>query len=400
MLRGREIAVVGGGIAGLSLALALALRGARVRVMERAARIEEVGAGLQISPNGHAVLRALGVAEAVEARAVRGRVVRLRDGLSGRDVLRLDLAGRHPERRFLFVHRADLVASLAAGARAAGVEIETGAEVAAVKEEGEAVRLVLAGGEAREAELAIGADGIHSRLRPILNGAAAPFFTGQAAWRALVPATGAEPPEVSVFMGPGRHLVRYPLRGGALVNIVAVEERREWAAEGWHQRDEPARLRAAFAGFAPEVGRLLERVEEVFLWGLFRHPVARRWHSERLAILGDAAHPTLPFLAQGANMALEDAWVLARCLDEEEPSRALAAYQAARRARVVRAIEAANANARNYHLANPLLRGLAHGVLRLGGALFPHAALSRFEWLYGHDVTAGEGKPARRPSRP
>ncbi|RMD93928.1 MAG: monooxygenase [Alphaproteobacteria bacterium] len=388
MLEGREIVVVGGGIAGLGVARALALRGARVRVLERAGEIGEVGAGLQISPNGHAVLRALGLAEAVEARAVRGRAVRLRDGLSGRDVLRLDLAGQHPERVFLFVHRADLVAALAAGARAAGVQIETGAEVCALAESDDGVELTLAGGEGRRAELVIGADGLHSRLRPLLNGEAPPFFTGQVAWRALVPATGAEPPEVSVFMGPGRHLVRYPLRGGALVNIVAVEERQDWAAEGWHHRDDPAALRAAFAGFAPEVRALLEEVEEVFLWGLFRHPVAARWHSARLAILGDAAHPTLPFLAQGANMALEDAWVLARCLDDAEPARALERYQAVRRPRVVRAIAAANANARNYHLANPLVRGLAHGLLRLGGALFPGAALSRFEWLYGHDVTA------------
>ena len=227
---------------------------------------------------------------------------------------------------------------------------------------------------------------MQSAVRARLNGAAKPFFTGQVAWRAVIADDGA-PPEAHVYMGPGRHLVSYPLAGG-LRNIVAVEERDEWAAEGWHHQDDPANLRAAFAGFAPAPRGWLDRVTQVNLWGLFRHPVARRWHDARTAILGDAAHPTLPFLAQGANMALEDAWVLADCLSARPVPEALALYQTRRRARVVRVIEAANGNARNYHLRNPLARGAAHAALRLGGALAPSAALRRFAWLYGHDVPA------------
>jgi salicylate hydroxylase len=219
----------------------------------------------------------------------------------------------------------------------------------------------------------------------VLDGAARPFFTGQVAWRALVRDPDAAP-EVQVFMGPRRHLVTYPLAWG-LRNIVAVEERAEWTAEGWHNEDDPDNLRRTFAGFAPEVRRWLDDIEQVHLWGLFRHPVAARWHDGHRAILGDAAHPTLPFLAQGANMALEDAWILADRLDRLPQADALAAYQAARRDRVARIVAAASANARNYHLSSPVVRTLAHAALRIGGALAPSAALRRFDWIYRYDAT-------------
>ncbi|MDJ0826930.1 MAG: FAD-dependent monooxygenase [Rhodobacter sp.] len=371
MLIGLPVDVIGAGVAGLAVATALAQRGAQVRAFEQAPEIAEVGAGLQISPNGAAVLAALGQGDALRAAGIVSRAVELRNA-AGRTVLRLDLArhskGPHP---FVLIHRARLIAILERAARAAGVEIVLNARVDGAASPG----------------LLIGADGVHSVIRPHLNGPAEPFFTGQVAWRAVI--EDAAVPEAHVYMGPGRHLVSYPLPGG-LRNIVAVEERGGWAAEGWTHGDDPANLRAAFAGFAPEVRDWLERVETVHLWGLFRHPVAARWHDDRTAILGDAAHPTLPFLAQGANMALEDAWVLAACLAERPVAEALALYQARRRPRVLRVIAAANANARNYHLRNPLVRGLAHTALRLGGALAPGAALRRFAWLYGHDVTEAE----------
>jgi salicylate hydroxylase len=220
-----------------------------------------------------------------------------------------------------------------------------------------------------------------------LHGEMRPRFTGQVAWRALVPGRG-EPAEAQVFMGPGRHLVAYPLRGGALVNLVAVEERTAWAEEGWNHRGEPGEMRRAFAGFGGPVSGWLAQVEECALWGLFRHPVASRWHGPGAVLLGDAAHPTLPFLAQGACMALEDAWVLAECLGREgSDAAAFASFQAARRDRVVRIVNAATANARNYHLRGPA-RAVAHAGLRAIGRAAPGAMLARFDWLYGHDVTA------------
>ena len=381
-LNAKRIVIVGAGIAGLALARALALRGAQVTVLEQADAIREVGAGLQISPNGHVVLRALGLGEAVARHAVRARAVSLRDYRRG-EVLRLDLSGME-EKGYHFAHRADLIELLAAGARAAGAQIRLLQKVCQVAE-GTPPRVELAHGAALEADLVIGADGLHSQVRAALNGPAAPRFTGQVAWRAVCPAPDDTPPEARVYMGPHRHIVAYPLRGGALLNIVAVQERAAWAEEGWHHPDDPDHLRAAFADFGAEPRGILARVEAAHLWGLFRHPVAARWHGGGLAILGDAAHPTLPFLAQGANLALEDAWVLAETLADGAP---LAAYQARRHARAARVIAASDGNAWKYHLAFPPLRAAAHLALRAGGTLAPGRMIARFDWLYGHDVTA------------
>lgn len=391
-LIGRPVTVLGAGVAGLAVARALAMRGAAVTVLEQADAVREVGAGLQVSPNGAAVLRALGLGRALEAASVRASAVVLKDGLDGAAVLRMDLARLRPGQGWHFVHRADLIALLLEGAREAGVELRLLQKVEAVDLSGETPVAVTVQGVRHEAGLMIGADGLHSPARMALTGKVAPFFTHQVAWRAVVPGDAADPAEVEVHMGPGKHLVSYPLRGGAWRNIVAVEERRRWVEEGWSLRDDPMELRLAFEGFSPRVRGWLDRVEDVWLWGLFRHPVAKVWHRcmplGSFAILGDAAHPTLPFLAQGANMALEDAWTLAAALAGHEDDRvALAAWEAARKPRCARIVEAANANARNYHLSGAK-RAVGHGLLRLGGMVAPGMALKRFDWLYGVDVTA------------
>ena len=386
MLIGQKVTVVGAGIAGLAVARALALRGAAVTVLEQADAIREVGAGLQVSPNGAGVLRALGL----PVEGVRAVAVELRDGSDGGLVTRLEVGRLRPAQGYHFVHRADLISTLLQGAAAAGVEVRLLSRVAAVAlEEGPVLRME--DGSVCEAGLLIGADGVQSRVRTALNGVGTPFFTGQVAWRALIPGDGG-PDVAEVHMGPGRHLVSYPLRGGTLRNIVAVEERRKWAEEGWSLRDDPMEMRLAFAGFSPRLRGWLDQVQDVWLWGLFRHPVAPVWQRAlpegAVAILGDAAHPTLPFLAQGASMGLEDAWVLAASLAGHEGLAAgLAAYQGARAGRAARIVAAAAQNARAYHLAG-LPRMVAHAGLRLGGWLAPDLMLRRFDWLYGFDATA------------
>lgn len=382
MLIGRKVTVVGGGIGGLAVALACARHGAVVTVLERAEKIEEVGAGLQISPNGWVVLKALGLADAVAAQATRGQAVRLRDFRRGAEVFTLPL--RDP---FHFVHRADLIDILQTAAIEAGVAIRLGQHVTGVEAFEHEVALTLADGAQEIHSLTIAADGLHSAGRAHLNPRSKPFFTGQVAWRALIP-TDALPPEAHVFMGPGRHLVRYPLRGGTLTNIVAVEERDDWAPEDWALTDDPRNLRAAFTDFCPEIKDLLADVDVPNLWGLCRHPIAAKWYNGPLALLGDAAHPTLPFLAQGANMALEDAWVLAQCLaDIPDTGESLHAYQTARKTRTARIVEAANDNAANYHLRPGPFRMAAHTALRAAARFAPHAVTNRFNWLYRHDVT-------------
>ena len=231
-LHSLSIAIVGAGIAGLTAATALARRGASVTVHERADALREVGAGLQLSPNALRVLDALDLWPRLQAVSVPSERVELRDS-SARLVARLDLARYRPKDRFRLVHRARLLELLADAARDAGARILLDQDIATPP----------------QADLVVGADGVKSRMRPLLNGPEIPFFTGQTAWRAVIAdENAANAPEAQVFMGPGRHLVSYPLAGG-LRNIVAVLETRDWQDEGWSHPDDPANLRAAFARF-------------------------------------------------------------------------------------------------------------------------------------------------------
>ena len=381
--------VVGGGIGGLACATALARQGVAVTLLEQAPDFSEIGAGLQISPNGLAVLRGLGLEGGLKARgAVRGQAVRLCDYIKDAQVARLDLTRLPKAQRYYFVHRADLIDLLRGAAQQANVSFETSAQAASLHP-GALPQVQMASGGRRRAELVVSADGIHSVGRVMLNGADKAAFSGQVAWRALISNVIDHGPEARVTMGPGRHLVSYPLRGGRMINLVAVEERNDWVAEGWHHADNPANLRRAFVGFGGEAAQMIEAVEQVTLWGLHHHPVAANWHGEGVALLGDAAHPTLPFLAQGANMALEDAWIMADCLRRQPRDAALAAYQAKRITRARRIVKTSEGNAARYHMAPGPLRLAAHTGLRIASKLAPSVMLGAYDWLYGHDVTKG-----------
>ncbi|MFQ1700728.1 FAD-dependent monooxygenase [Loktanella agnita] len=376
---GRTIAIIGGGIGGLTAALAFAQHGAIVTVYEQAPAITEVGAGIQITPNGARVLNRLLPDGALDRIGITAQAVMPMDGLSGRSVSRFDLTAQTPPYRFY--HRAALIDLLTDACRAAHVTIKLNARITDVQPDGS---FDTPDGRISP-HLTIGADGVHSIVRPAINALDEAFFTGQVAWRAIIDAPDVAP-VARIWMLPNRHMVTYPLANGRM-NIVAVQARRQWADEGWHHADEPGNLRKVFADACWGIKSILGEVKHVNLWGLFRHPVAAQWHQGNIAILGDAAHPTLPFLAQGANLAIEDAYVLARCCNENaalEP--ALSAYQTARQSRVTRAIAGANANAVNYHLSG-IRRTVAHTGLRVIGRAAPGAFLNRLSWLYDHDVT-------------
>ncbi|WP_373636582.1 FAD-dependent monooxygenase [Yoonia sp. BS5-3] len=377
---GRDVAIIGGGIGGLTAALAFARQGAKVTVFEQATALTEIGAGLQITPNAARALNKLGLRDALAASGKEAAAVIPMDAYSGKQIARFDLTRQNPSYRFF--HRAALIDLLARACEAQSVTLVLDAKIASVSPDGS----FQCGSKTFRPDLTIGADGVRSIVRDALNRPRAPFFTGQVAWRAMINAPDA-PPAARIWMAKGRHVVTYPLPNGRL-NIVAVQERSQWADEGWHHPDDPGNLRAAFADSCWELKGILAEVTEVNLWGLFRHPVAENWHLGSTALLGDAAHPTLPFLAQGANLAIEDAYVLARCCQENSSLQGgLRDYQNARRARVVRAIAAANRNATNYHLSG-MKRVIAHTGLRGMGKLAPDAFLNRLSWLYDHDVTA------------
>ncbi len=380
-INGLKFCVVGGGIGGLAAALALRQRGAQVTVLEQAPALTEVGAGLQISANGMSVLRVLRVAGDQPEAAQLSYGTILCDYRKGRVISRIPAPAAGPT---FYYHRADLLEVLRQASEDAGVDIRLGARVQTVHKHPSEAEIVLDDGERLRAECVIAADGGRSALRPILNGPEAPAFTHQIAWRATVPwEDRVERPQASLTMGPGRHVVTYPLRDQHLMNVVAIEERSDWQQEGWRVEGDPNELRARFADFGGPVRDILTKVEETHLWALFLRPVAERWQNGRLVLLGDAAHPTLPFMAQGACLALEDAWVLARSFDSQSGVRqALAAYEAARQRRAQHVVAAASANARNFHLRGPM-RLAAQAVL---AAIGPRLT-RKFDWIYNYDPT-------------
>lgn len=366
-LRDLKIAVIGGGIGGTAAACALAQRGADVTLYEQAPAFGEVGAGLQVSANGQAVLRALG-AVGLEGHpaATVSRGTTFRDGAKGRYVTTVRPPSAGPT---WYMHRADLLGLLCKAAEQAGVKTELG-------------RLVTPG--TVEADLIVAADGVKSVWRSLVDGPDSPQFTGQVAWRATVPwARRGGGDEAVLSMGHRAHLVTYPLRQGTVMNLVAVEETRDWTRESWSEEGDPDELRRRFRDFGGVMGDILADVQTVHRWALHLRPVAGRWTKDNLALLGDAAHATLPFMAQGACLALEDAWVLAAALDKsDDMSSALQGYENARKARAARIVGLARGNAWRFHMGKPFAWG-AQAVLAMGSGLLAR----QLDWVYGYDAT-------------
>lgn len=381
-INGLKFGVIGGGIGGIAAALALQQRGAQVTVFEQAKALTEVGAGLQISANGMVVLRALNVVGDMPETAVASSGTLIRDYRSGRMVSALPPPSAGTT---YYYHRADLLDALHQAALRAGVEFLLGARVEQVRKHPSDAEISWEDGTRHRFDCVIAADGGRSAIRTDLNGPETPAFTHQVAWRATIPwSEQDETVRAALTMGPGRHVVTYPLRDQSLMNVVAIEERSDWTEEGWSLRGNPEDLRERFADFGGDFREILQQVQKPHIWALFLRPVAQTWQNGRIALLGDAAHPTLPFMAQGACLALEDAYVLARAFDDQSGiQQALEMYETHRRSRARKVVAAAGANARNFHLRGPMRLAAQAALMAIGPRLS-----RKYEWIYSYDATA------------
>ena len=391
-----KILISGGGIGGLTAALCFLHHGAEVTVLEQAPELGEVGAGIQIPPNAMKVFAALGLDAALGETAFRPLAIEARMGRSGLELFHIPLA-EHTVKRwrapYLHIHRADYIAVLAAALRAQSPDaLQLGGEVAGYSQTEDAVEVRLADGRRISGDALIGADGIHSPVREQMLGAEKPIFTGNIAWRAIVPmaALGAHAPRPTacVWMGPGKHCVTYRLRRGTLANFVGVVERDDWTTESWTERGTREEALADFADWHPTITRLLGEADTLYRWALFDRAPLPRWVDGRVALLGDAAHPMLPFMAQGAAMAVEDAWVVAREVTQKmSPARGLEAYQHLRQTRASRVQAGSRANAKTFHKRTRLGQLATYGPMWLAGKIAPMALHKRQDPVYGHDVT-------------
>ena len=383
-MKPERVLIVGGGIGGLTAALALGRAGYRVAVYEQAPEFSEIGAGIMLTPNATRVLRHLGLEAALDRAALRppASVYRRFDDASviGDAPLAeaMETAYGAP---YFHIHRSDLLDVLLAAVRAQGAaELNAGRMARDCSQEGGEVTVQFSNGDAAVGDLLLACDGIRSTLRGRLLAGAEPRFRGQVAWRSLVPADGL-PERVTaresvVWIGRDRHIVQYVLRGGSLVNYVAIAVQDEWTAEGWTLPAKRSELRAGFAGWHEDVQSLLAATPAgaLYKWGLFDRDPLEQWVYGRIALLGDAAHPMLPFMAQGSAMAIEDAVILARCVEDfDDLEVALSRYEAVRRERTARVILQSRAQTGLYQ--------------RLSGDKKRQRAAST-DWVYGFDATS------------
>jgi salicylate hydroxylase len=393
MPRSLSVGIIGGWIGGLALAAALRRHGMRPRVFERARQFAEIGAGIQMTPNAVKVMVGLGLYDKLRAVSFAPQALVGRNWRSGREMWRTPLSGACESlygAPFLHVHRADLHAIFAGdlpegsatlGVSCVGIEQRLGSAVATFSD-----------GTSFEADLIIGADGIHSAVRNALFGEQPPQFTGNMCWRATVP-FATQPleyvtPDSSFWLGPRGHVVTYYVQGGRAVNIVAVAETSAWVEESWNAASSREELLAAFQGWHPNLMRLFGEATTVFKWGLFDRDPMAKWSIDRVTLIGDAAHPMLPFLSQGAAMAIEDAYVLAASLaaQAEDVPAALRHYEALRKPRTTRVQLESRERGRTYHLASPFALFRRDMAYRVRNLINPHKSGIKANWVYEYDA--------------
>lgn len=383
-----KILIAGAGLGGLAAASCLMKAGHRVEIYEQAPQLSEVGAGIQVSANAMHVLRDLGLGDAIAKVGVQpgAYVFRLHD--TGEEIQRFSLSKEHEQLHgapYTQMHRADFHDILAARARAFDAEVvRLNRHAVGFTEDDAGVSLHFSDGASVRGDLLIGADGLKSVVRNQIVGEAKATYTGDAAWRLVVPVEriAGEPLEkvMSVFMGPGGHVVCYYLRGGTLMNVVGLVETDEISEESWTVKLPWEKLKSYFADWHPAINAIIDAVDhdQCYRWSLFSRPPATNWSSNRATLLGDSAHPTLPYLAQGAAMAIEDGAVLTRALAMEATiPAALQLYQRNRVERTARIVNQSKANRELFHLPS-------EAAIRASFAKRNEGA-DRNNWLYSYN---------------